>query len=45
MCVDMPHGSKTFSAFSKQQGYCDGNFNQEHIVAEDAWIDLGSGGR
>jgi hypothetical protein len=38
---DIPAGAKVFSAFSKQQGYCEGNLNQVHTISDDVWIDLG----
>jgi hypothetical protein len=36
-----PTGAKVFKAFSKYQAFCDDNYNQEHTIPADTWIDAG----
>jgi hypothetical protein len=38
---EAPTGTQTYRAFSKDQGLCEGNFQQQHAVPANAWIDLG----
>ena len=36
-----PTDAEVFKAFSNYQSLCDDNFNQEHTVPADTWIDAG----
>jgi hypothetical protein len=36
-----PVGVKVFTAFSKQQSYCEHKRDQEHTIPADGWVDLG----
>ncbi len=36
-----PTDAKVFKAFSKYQALCDDDFNQEHTVPAEMWIDVG----
>ena len=38
---EAPPGVRVVLAFSKQQAYCEGNFDQVHTVPAGSWVDLG----
>ena len=38
---EAPPGVRVVQAFSKQQAYCEGNFDQVRTVPAGSWVDLG----